>query len=419
VIPGQTLDSKITELTARIEKGDLDEQDRALAEDLLKTYENLKSATGEGSWHEDPNEIIRMLYNQMAQLDRQYFSKTATPSISKDTLEAFMKERKKIMDTYLAGDKQGVVNGCLDLEARYGHHALTPDMGLLFALSLGERGYKKEAVNIGQKVMEQMEGQPDLVHLRSSLVAWNLDLGERKGAMEAYHKLDDDVSERDALLKRTAGMIKKRQQEPIDKGKQPAPAEPSPLPESAHGLSIDVLLKRVDELVKIHAYDEAKLLLLQYRIRVQDGPELETIDQALQSVETAQSLYDTERFKKEKREKEIILLVHEQIEKEEYAEAIEALDRFAGLQDMTKETLSLRETAVKKLVNKERNRAARFFLMAKRTREPSKRETYLLSSYHILKGLIEKYPSSPLIEKLNSHLQKVKTEMDKYGVEPG
>ena len=122
---------------------------------------------------------------------------------------------------------------------------------------------------------------------------------------------------------------------------------------------------------------------------------------------------------KEKREKEILLLVHEQMEKEEYEEAIEALDRFAGIQDMTKETMALRETAVKKLVDKERNRAAKFFLMAKRTREPSKRETYLLSSYHILKGLIEKYPSSALIEKLNSHLQKVKTEMDKYGVEPG
>ncbi len=77
------------------------------------------------------------------------------------------------------------------------------------------------------------------------------------------------------------------------------------------------------------------------------------------------------------------------------------------------EIKELREQAVESLINRERNRAAKLFLTARRTHDLEKKEEYLRSSYNILKELIEKYPSSPLISKVKSHLEKVEEELEK------
>ncbi|MFH1953464.1 MAG: hypothetical protein ABIL06_17830 [Pseudomonadota bacterium] len=64
------------------------------------------------------------------------------------------------------------------------------------------------------------------------------------------------------------------------------------------------------------------------------------------------------------------------------------------------------------LINSERNRAAEIFLTAKKTKDPSKKKELLNSSCDILKALIDNYPSSPLNQKLKSHMAIVKEELE-------
>ena len=56
--------------------------------------------------------------------------------------------------------------------------------------------------------------------------------------------------------------------------------------------------------------------------------------------------------------------------------------------------------------------------MARKTADPAKKEELLLSSYDILKTLIERYPSSPMIEKLNDNLRTVREQLTKLGKDP-
>ena len=71
----------------------------------------------------------------------------------------------------------------------------------------------------------------------------------------------------------------------------------------------------------------------------------------------------------------------------------------------------LRDIAVEKLIISERNRAAQIYLMAKKTNNNKKKKELLLSSYNILKGLIDAYPSSSLINKLKIDLSKIEDNL--------
>ena len=85
--------------------------------------------------------------------------------------------------------------------------------------------------------------------------------------------------------------------------------------------------------------------------------------------------------------------------------------------NVLKDIKKIKDLAIDRLINRERNRAAKIFLMAKKAEDPEKRKELLLSSYDILIILIERYPSSSLINKLNDHLQKVRDELDRLNTE--
>ena len=69
----------------------------------------------------------------------------------------------------------------------------------------------------------------------------------------------------------------------------------------------------------------------------------------------------------------------------------------------------LKRVATENLIKRERNKAAKYFLMARKTPDPTKKEELLLSSYDTLKALIDQFPSSPMIEKLNDELQGIES----------
>ncbi|NIR13039.1 MAG: hypothetical protein GWN86_03425, partial [Desulfobacterales bacterium] len=82
----------------------------------------------------------------------------------------------------------------------------------------------------------------------------------------------------------------------------------------------------MDELVQKHEFGEAKLLLIKHRIRTEEGPDLEIIDQALKTVDLAEERYLLEKRAKVSYEKETLKLARKLIEEENFEEALTKIE---------------------------------------------------------------------------------------------
>jgi hypothetical protein len=173
-LPADKIDERIATLSRFLEEQKGSEDEKEIAKILLDTYKTIKKASKNPSPY-DYKEVIEALFNNLSSLDEQYFLREKSErQLDEQVLNRFGRERRRIMNLYLDGDYQGVINQCLELEASYGSDSLTPEIGLLFSFSLAERGLFKEAVNIGGRIVRQMEGKPDLMLLRANLIEWQL-----------------------------------------------------------------------------------------------------------------------------------------------------------------------------------------------------------------------------------------------------
>lgn len=414
----ETLDKKIAFLTNMMDGQELDDQDKAVASDLLATYKTIRADLQNQSSEYDEGKIIQLLFANLGRLEGEYFlrEKFEGPDYSK-ALSSFSEKRKKVLEKYLARDYQGVINDCVDLEATFGPDSLTPEIGLLFAVALARKGMLSEAIIISEKIIHELEGKPDLIHLRANIIEWQLDLGNREKALQIYEKMMDDLDEREELLAKSKQMVMEERRM-VSRKKVPSAAYAGGLRQFDTIDSTEKLLKAVDELVQKHEFSEAKLLLVKHRIRAEEGPELQIIDQALKTVDLAEQRYLQEKSAEIAYEKETLRLARKLIEEENFEEALRTIETLKGKPDMSPEVQALKRAATEKLVKRERNKAAKYFLMARKTADPTKKEELLLSSYDILKALIIHYPSSPMIEKLNDNLRTVREELNKLGKDP-
>ena len=412
------LDKKIIYLTNILDDKGLNDEDREVASDLLTAYKTIRSGSRENS-ASDYRKIIHILFENLSQLEEKYFlkEKIKNQQYSK-AINIFSIKRKMILDNYLYGNYQGVMNDCLELEASFGPDALTPEIGIVFALSLAKKGFLEEAVNIGERIVRELEGKPDLIHLRASIIEWQLDLGNREKALKVYDKLTDNLDEgRDIFRKAEKSVTRKIAAH--DQGEVSPDTIPYMEMDIREPGSMEQLFKEVDTLVLRHEFHKAKLLLVRQRIKLQEGPEIETLDQALKTVELAEIRFQEEESREALYENETLKLAKKLIEEENFEEAITRLERIDNDTKLTPETRKLKELAVEKLINSERNKAAKLFLMAKNTSNPEKKRDLLLSSYKKLEVLIDKYPSSNLIDKLIEHIKKVREGLIKLGADPG
>ncbi len=414
----ETLDKKIAHLTTLLDEQELDSEDKAIASNLLATYKTIRSYLQNESSSYDESKIIQLLFENLGRLEQEYFlrEKFKAPAYSK-ALSSFSDKRKKIVDGYLAGDYQGVINDCVDLEATFGPDSLTPEIGLLFAVALARKGMLSEAIIISEKILRELEGKPDLIHLRASMIEWQLDLGNREKALQIYEKMMDDLDEREELLAKSKLVVMEEGRR-ASRQKVPEAAHAGELRQFAKLDSTEDLLKAVDELVQRREFREAKLLLIKHRIRTEEGPKLEIIDQALKTVDLAEERFLQEKSAKLSYEKETLKQAQKLIEEENFEEALAKIETLRDAQDMSSEIKELKRVATERLIKRERNKAAKYFLMARKTADPTKKGELLLSSYDILKALIENYPSSPMIEKLNDNLRTVREELTKLGKDP-
>jgi tetratricopeptide (TPR) repeat protein len=403
------LDRKIEVLKAIIQAEGASEKDKKIASALLESYKKLKVAYSGHLTEAEYRNVINTLIKMLSALDENYFSEQRGVPDYSGPISQFSIKRKKIMDTYFAGDFKGVINQCLELKSVFGQDALIPEIGLVFALSLGKQGMPKDAIEIGEGIALEMEATPDIIHLRAKIAEWYLNLGQREKALNMYDKLTDNLDERQGILNGLTRKITGK----ID------PKPPSETKTDVQDLSpMDEFLLKVDALMQEHLYDEARLLLIKHRIKLEGGPDVKIIDEALKGVEIAE-----EKFEKEKRSKdayinEAIETAKNLIEEESFDAAISKIDELQDLHGPSPESMALKNQAIEKLINSERNRAAKLFLAAKKTQDRAKKEEYLLSSYKILKAVIDKYPSSPLNAKLKSHIKTLTKEMESLGITP-
>jgi len=231
-------------------------------------------------------------------------------------------------------------------------------------------------------------------------------------APKEYQKLIEDMEHRQAVLDTTTEKFNTQNNETMrsDQVLQALLDKESNIDSNAR---IRGMLKEIDNLINKRDYTGARLLLLKWKLRSADEPgELAEISRALTTLDLSENEY-LNRLKTDTNE--LMAQAAKLIEEEDYESAINILDLVKGNDESSPEVEYKRAVAVEKLINQERNRAARIFLTAKKTNDISKKRELLLSAQNILAGLIEKYPSSEMAEKIKGYLNSVNHELDKIG----
>ncbi len=420
----EALDRRILYLSRVLETQDLSMDDRQLAQDLLASYRGLRTASQSGSLRQNASPMVNMLLRNLEQMENRYFTKqSAAPGLSAEGVQQLAIKRKKILEAFSAGQDQAVIDGILELEKTFGPDLITPDLSLLFALSLGKKGTFTTALSVGQDAAAQLEGRPDVVQLRSQMIEWQLALGNEKEAKEIYDKLRLKLIEREALVR----ALEQKIAPDGSKGISPETASiRGDLTKADLERDLRDALAKAEGFAQIGDFGRAKFILFQQRIRFDEGPETERIDQALKSVEMAEEkarqqpktevaaaepARDLQKeLQHEAQKQDSLKLASSLIRSEKYEEAIVKLDEWP-LSDP--EVRELKNMAVEKIINRERNKAAKLFLTARNTKDPAKKEELLNSSYNILRSVADKYPASPLIPKVQDHINQVTKELVK------
>jgi arsenate reductase-like glutaredoxin family protein len=256
------------------------------------------------------------------------------------------------------------------------------------------------------------------------MIEWQLALGNEKEAKEIYERLQRKLSEREALVK---ALERKIAPEGLKITPPETAASRGDLTKADLDRDLKEALAKAEGSAQIGDFGRAKFILFQQRIRFEEGPETERIDQALKSVEMAEekaqqqprteiaarepSSADLQKqLQREAEKQDNLKLALGLIRSEKYEEAMVKLDELPPSDPEVKE---LKNMAVEKIINRERNKAAKLFLTARNTKDPAKKEELLNSSYTILKAVADKYPSSPLIPKVQDHINQVTKELAK------
>jgi len=415
-IPLAAVDDRIQSLETRLSRNHLTHEEKKLIQQLLNTYRTIKRMSQEPYLTtESYDTLVHSLFQSLTTSEQQFFECTSAQKTSSAGVTRFLQMRQEIFNAFLNRNYQFVVNQSRILQDTFGPEALTPDIAIVYALSLAQTGDLKTALSVGDLASSKLDQIPDSVRLKTAMAETALRLGRKDKAIKDYEVLLDIHGEERALIKKLGKDLKQE----VSPSEGPnVPSAPIPEVESKPEAlptykTLDALLQAVDALVQKKAYQEAKLLLIRHRLTFNDESTLKAIDHKLQEIEDLQKEYEEERSIREAYVKETLDGAKRLMDAEQFEDAVDKLDKMEGDKEFMAEASALRARAVENIINRERNQAAKRFLEAKRTTDPQKKETLLKESYNILKALNEKYPSSPLNEKVLSNMEIVKSELEK------
>ena len=407
------IDEKIRFHNMLLQKNDLSSEDKKIASDLLSTYQELQRLSSTHSTEAHYQNIIHDLFRRLSSIDERYFSIKQGDVVGySKTISLFADKRDDILGSYLSGDFKRVIDLCIELNTEFGPDALTPDIGLLFALSLANKEMLKEAINIGEGIAREMAARPDIVQLRAKIAEWYLQQGQREKAISVYEKLADALDEQGIIVQSLSRKIVAQEKTGSALGTIPGQVQSH----RTEG-TVDHLLEKVDQLLEENRFSEARDLLLLKRKETLSTNDNEAIIQALKRLELAEENYLEKKITALSTKKDMVQ-AQRLLEEERFEEVISKLEALESEQEDNRELIELKQFAIEKLINRERNRAAKIFLSAKEIQDPEKRKEYLHESHEILKSLADRYPLSPLNSRLKSHMKIVEDELDKLKKDP-
>ncbi len=403
------IEKKIRFFSALLEEQGLSEDDKKIASNFLDAYRELQNLSSAKPSEEQYLRVIHDLYSCLSLIDKKYFD--TAKDMKADhwrTMSLFSKKRDDILESYLSGDFQDVIDSCIALKTVFGPDALTPDIGLLFALSLAQKGMLDEAVNIGEGIARELETSPDIVQLRTGIAEWYLQQGQREKAILVYEKLADTLDENGIDVQSLSRRIAAAEKTALLIGPISDPTQSQWMKE----VTVEHLLEEVEKLLEENRFSEARDLLRVQAPKVLSTPEKETLNQALKRLELAEENYLEKKISMISMNRDMEQ-ARRLLEEERFEEVISKLEALESEEEDSREIKELKQFAIEKLINRERNRAAKIFLAAKETQDPVRKEEYFRKALGILNALVEDYPLSPLNEKLTSHIKIVEEALDK------
>lgn len=414
------LELKVAHLDRILRSGVLDDQQMERVSRLRSIYEEIQQRAVDHQGQLECPDAATLLFKTLDDLEDMILTKTQTrDDLRKEVIHQYAETRKKIFDKYLYGDYQGVIDHASELEAVLGSDALTSEIRLVFALSLAKKGMLEEALNAAERTLGELEGRPDLVHLRANVVEWQSALGDRAKALEAYEKLLDNLDERKAVFARTQKNLTEKREETAAKDRTSDIETDASMPSGKESKAIENLIEEVEGLIGSNEFQRAKLLIIKQKIRVQDESETVLLEKTFQRVEQAEAEFQRQAHNAAPVEQDALSVARALVEDEKLEEALEYIKAIEKTENISADMVSLRALATERLINREREKAARLFLMSKNSTNAEKKKEYLVSSYKLLTKLIEQYPLSPSSQKVISNINTVEKELMKLGIDPG
>jgi thioredoxin-like negative regulator of GroEL len=328
------------------------------------------------------------------------------------TAQAYFERRTTILSDYLSGKYLSVIEACAELEREMAPAGLTSDIALLCALSLGENARYEDALRISEAISPELEKEPGFTWLKLKSIEWKVALGKQDEALREYEQLAARLRDDERLLKSAERSVLPEPSK-VTATESPEREVATLETEAPAPMTTEEVLKKAGELVKNGEREKAAFLLYQHRLRLEDGPEAEAVDDALESLGDTATTSPPPAEPEGPTVAEVVKMASALIDSEKYEEALVKLDELKQKESLTPDGQKLEARAIEKIINRERNKAAEIFLRARNTADPEKKEELLKSSYNILKAVAEKYPDSPLSKRINDNMRAIENELKK------
>ncbi|OQY45308.1 MAG: hypothetical protein B6240_08950 [Desulfobacteraceae bacterium 4572_87] len=268
----------------------LSDADRKTVLALLNAYGLLKKNAPGPLTGKECHRLTQSLFQSMSLMENAYFEKIGNASNEDVSLSDFILNKNEILELYLDKNYSGVIQRTLALQTSF-PNGLTPEIGMIFAISLAEEGMLEEAVEVGSEIAQKIEETPDAVQFRGDIIQWQLALGDRAQAVNTLEKISQTQDDRATRIKDLRNQIELTPQEPdppFHSMFQP-PEGPAPAALDPHMV---LLQEKVNALAKNRQFAEARQLLLQEKAEREEGPETAIVDRALNNIEEAETAYE-------------------------------------------------------------------------------------------------------------------------------
>ena len=178
IVSTAELEKRIETLDLLLHNPDLSEQQKVEIRDVINTYTVIKNMSAKGYLNQtDLNVLIRLLFKSFRIVEGKYVSaiQKKPVSISK-IMEDLAQKRQKIIQDYTEGRHTDVVNQCLELKLKYGGYVMGADLETIFAISLAEIGMIREAIDTGEKALQEIAFIPKRSLLKKKIEEWKKSL---------------------------------------------------------------------------------------------------------------------------------------------------------------------------------------------------------------------------------------------------